>query len=118
MGAGEDGTLLLLVGELIPGFANIGGACNCCTSELGLEVLGRKPPPTDVTELPPGMVTVPPDILLLPLEGVPLRPLNLSNTVLRLFLLTEVIPLGFDTGAGFSKLAVGLGAILGIVPAI
>ena len=114
MGAGEDGIRLFLVGELIPGLANIGGACNCCTSELGLEVLVRKPP--DVTEpLPPTVVTDPPDM---PLEGVPLRPLNLSSTVLRLFLLTEVIPLGLDTGTGFSKLAVGLGAILGMVPAI
>ena len=114
MGAGEEGTRLFLVGELIPGLAKIGGACNCCTSELGLEVLGRKPPP-DVTELPPTVVTDPPDM---PLEGVPLRPLNLSSTVLRLFLLTEVIPLGLDTGTGFSKLAVGFGAILGMVPAI
>ena len=114
MGAGEEGTRLFLVGELIPGLAKIGGACNCCTSELGLEVLVRKPP--DVTEpLPPTVVTDPPDM---PLEGVPLRPLNLSSTVLRLFLLTEVIPLGLDTGTGFSKLAVGLGAILGMVPAI
>ena len=84
----------------------------------------------------------------MPLEVVPFRPLSLSKTVLRLFLLTEVIPppgfvaeaipppgfatevipplglvmevipLGFDTGIGFSKLAVGLGAIFGIVPAI
>ena len=94
-------------------------------------------------------VTEPPDILH-PLEVVPLRPLNLSRTVFRLFLLTEVIPppgfvadtipppdfatevipppldlvievnpLGFETtGIGFNKLAVGLGAIFGMVPAI
>ena len=32
--------------------------------------------------------------------------------------LLPLIPLGFDTGNGFSKLAVGFGAIFGIVPAI
>ena len=70
--------------------------------------------------------------------GVPLRPLNLSKTVFRLFLLTEVmpaldfeepdepmvlpplipVPLGFGTGSGLSKLPDGFGAILGMVPAI
>ena len=107
---------------------------------------GRKLPPLDVAEV--CCVTEPPDIL--PLELVPLRPLNLSRTVLRLFLLTEVmpppgfvdevpitplgfepepipptldldmeadIPLGFDTGIGFNKLAVNFGAIFGMVPA-
>ena len=67
-----------------------------------------------------------------------MKPLNLSNTVFRLFLLTEVMPpldfeepeepmvlpppipapLGFGTGMGFSKLPDGFGAILGMVPAI
>ena len=32
-----DGIRLGLVGEPMPGLVMIGGACNCCTSELGLE---------------------------------------------------------------------------------
>ena len=118
------------------GLVMMGGACNCCTSELGLEVeVWRK-----LLEVAlPVCITEPPDIL--PREGgvaVLLRPLNLSNTVFRLFLLTEVmppldfeepgvpmvllplipVPLGFGTGMGLSKLPDGFGAIFGMVPAI
>ena len=49
-----------------------------------------------------------------------LRAPSLSKTVFKLFLLTVWMPVGlFDTtGTGLSKLEVGLGAILGMVPAI
>ena len=92
---------MLLEGEVRPpGLATMGGACSCCTNELLAEdeVIGKEP-----------------DVFL--------RPLKRSKTVLRLFLLTCVIPLGLpgfgpDAPAvgelvGLSKLAVGLGAILG-----
>ena len=128
-----------MVGEPKLGLVIMGGACNCCTSELGLEVaVCRKVFEVALPVALPVCITEPPDILLRVGVGVPLRPLNLSNTVFRLFLLTEVmppldfeeleepivltplipVPLGFGTGMGFSKLPDGFGAILGMVPAI
>ena len=121
------------------GLVIMGGACNCCTSELGLEVaVWRKLLEVALPVAFPVCITEPPDILPRVGVGVPLRPLNLSKTVFRLFLLTEVmppldfeepevpmvlplpipVPLGFGTGMVFSKLPDGFGAILGMVPAI
>ena len=55
-----------LVGEVRPGLVIMGGACNCCTNELFDPLADEDPPALEVL----------------------LRPLSLSKTVLRLFLLT------------------------------
>ena len=89
------------LGEVMPGLAMIGGAWSCWAKAEAVEA--GKP---EVDELEP------------------FKPLSLSSTVLRLFLLTLWIPLelavlGFEAIEGLSKLEVGLGAILGnVLPAI
>ena len=69
------GLFLDLLGEDKPGLVIIGGACNCCTNEL-LEAGDDIDAVTDddgVTDDD---------------EEEPLRPLSLSKTVVKLFLLT------------------------------
>ena len=91
-----------LVGEECdPGLAKTGGACNCWVSKLLAAV-------KDVAEAV-GVTEV--ELFI---------PLNRSKTLLRLFLLTLVMPelvlllLALEVAnEGFRRLEVGLGAILG-----
>ena len=86
--------------ECDPGLAKTGGACNCWVSKLLAAV-------KDVAEAV-GVIVV--ELFI---------PLNRSKTLLRLFLLTLVMPvlalvLALEaTNEGFRRLEVGLGAILG-----